>query len=808
MKTIYVDITVLLRSKFVTGIQRVTIEVLKRLVQSQSEYKITLLSERDDNSFYQVDLNQFIKSYVSGQNDIGDIVTPRIIRLDDMTRHTSSFFDIDSVWGCSHSRLNLYPKLKKRNIRIITLVYDLIVLSHPQYTSEENIANFPRYIAAVAKYSDVVILNTQDAANQLKHFAKKGGIGREIDCRVIPLGADFAKTAVDLSLVSKCAKKIAQGKPYILMVSTIEPRKNHKVLLDAFDQGLADLGVQMVFAGKQGWNVDELMDRIRKHPRNKKTLHHLEGENDETIRFLYQNAFMVFFPTYIEGYGLATIEAMQQHTPVALSDIPVMHEVGGEYCDYFDPDSPGEIIDIVKKYISDKSAYQKKKEMLDGYVPFTWDQMAGKVLEILLEECREDIGEINLQQMVMLTARADDFLNTVPYIENRMRFISEIVLFCPEWTKKEIMESYKGTISLKYVTDDELLKGRALPEDHGERNFFLRTLIVKHKLVDDFFIMSDDDYRPLEDISTNFYIQDGKMNAFYFYDLDLWESDVTMSTSFDRLQMKTNRFLKENGYPNLQYASHMPQIICKRWFADMLEKHNAPPMAGVCEWGSYFNYVVKEHPNAVNVRPYVTLAWPMHMTDWDMMVVPEKYYFENHYEELYQEGQVFAGYASLYGSNADAASKRIVNDWTKYVTEYKVGIESMNEYRHMRRTSCGADTNIQFALGTDGAQFFAPKELCIKEGAICRFPVHMIDGMDQFKNAQGKKLFLGWSFRNAEILRRTSMDLTGKIMLTVGMPKQADLLANPAEYEKLYLYYAIDDGPFTCSKEILLQFTE
>ena len=52
----------------------------------------------------------------------------------------------------------------------------------------------------------------------------------------------------------------------VMMVGTIEPRKNHKLVLDAFDHGLFDLGYHLVFAGHFGWDINELKKRITGHP--------------------------------------------------------------------------------------------------------------------------------------------------------------------------------------------------------------------------------------------------------------------------------------------------------------------------------------------------------------------------------------------------------------------------------------------------------------------------------------------------------------------------------------------------------------
>ena len=73
---------------------------------------------------------------------------------------------------------------------------------------------------------------------------------------------------------------------------------------------------------------------------------------------------MVVFASYIEGYGLPTIEALINGVPIACSDIPVMREVGGRFCDYFDPDSSDELIKIVSRYANDDAVYAEQRRLI------------------------------------------------------------------------------------------------------------------------------------------------------------------------------------------------------------------------------------------------------------------------------------------------------------------------------------------------------------------------------------------------------------------------------------------------------------
>lgn len=95
------------------------------------------------------------------------------------------------------------------------------------------------------------------------------------------------------------------------------------------------------------------------------------------------------------------------------------------------------------------------------------------LLEILCKTSKEQgsVQDINVTQMVVLTARNDDIMKSLPYIESFMPFIKELVVCCPAKNVISFKEKYKGRLELSFITDDELLQGESLPSDHQARNF-------------------------------------------------------------------------------------------------------------------------------------------------------------------------------------------------------------------------------------------------------------------------------------------------------------------------------------------------
>jgi glycosyltransferase involved in cell wall biosynthesis len=125
---------------------------------------------------------------------------------------------------------------------------------------------------------------------------------------------------------------------FLLMVSTLEPRKNHLKLISAWDylvlHGATDL--KLVIVGGLGWDHTAVMQAVVPHQEQGK-IFHLSGVPSGQLRLLYKAADAVVCPSVEEGFDLTGIEAMLCGGAVVASDIPVHREIYGNACEFFNP---------------------------------------------------------------------------------------------------------------------------------------------------------------------------------------------------------------------------------------------------------------------------------------------------------------------------------------------------------------------------------------------------------------------------------------------------------------------------------------
>lgn len=185
---------------------------------------------------------------------------------------------------------------------------------------------------------------------------------------------------------------------YILFVGTIQPRKNIKRLMEAFSQIVSDniriepnskdssdSKVQLVIVGKKGWLYDEIIATPQKLE-IKSHITFLDFVSDDELGVLYEHALFFVLPSLYEGFGLPVLEAMKHRCPVITSKVSSLPEVGGDAALYVDPENTDDIVDKMKKLLTDKnlrlSLIEKGEKQ---YKKFSWEKTAKETLKILEE---------------------------------------------------------------------------------------------------------------------------------------------------------------------------------------------------------------------------------------------------------------------------------------------------------------------------------------------------------------------------------------------------------------------------------------
>jgi hypothetical protein len=156
---------------------------------------------------------------------------------------------------------------------------------------------------------------------------------------------------------------------YLLIVSTIEPRKNHVNLLAAWEKLRVErfFHLKLVVVGALGWDHKPILRRFRPWI-ERDQLFVLDDVPAPELRLLYRYAQATVCPSFGEGFDFSGVEAMRCGGVVSASDIPVHREVYGEAAQYFNPYSPDEMADAIAGIIDPLQSDRREALVAQGAV--------------------------------------------------------------------------------------------------------------------------------------------------------------------------------------------------------------------------------------------------------------------------------------------------------------------------------------------------------------------------------------------------------------------------------------------------------
>ena len=297
----------------------------------------------------------------------------------------SVLFDLDTVWNqTTVDRDELYRGLRARGVHVVTLVYDLLPVEHPEWFERSLVEVFDRALRAQAAHAELVLAISQASARSFVTFAE----GRGVDVStptVVGLGADALGDPQGTGPVAGLPEGVPSQR-YVLVVGTVEPRKNHGVLLDAFDELWArGSDLHLVVVGRPGWRNEAVVQRLEGHPEVGRRLHWFQRADDAELWRLYRDALVVAVPSATEGFGLPVVEAFGHGVPVVASDRGALPEVGGDLADYVAPGDVSGWAAALSRHLEDPERHAARRAALADYEPPTWDRCAASVAGLIVE---------------------------------------------------------------------------------------------------------------------------------------------------------------------------------------------------------------------------------------------------------------------------------------------------------------------------------------------------------------------------------------------------------------------------------------
>jgi glycosyltransferase involved in cell wall biosynthesis len=283
-----------------------------------------------------------------------------------------------------HSIVDEFLRLRREcSVRIVAMCYDTIPILFPQYCHRATVRNFPPYFLKLAAASELMFCISENTKRDAERVLREAGapVPR---MEVIRLGDNLpgASGEVRPEIRELCRRK------FMLYVSTLELRKNHRVLYQALRlmrESLPEQSVPfLIFAGKPGWALTDLMTEMVLDPVTRGRIEILHGTSDAELAELYRNAVCCLTPSLYEGWGLPVAEALAHGKVVLASNTSSIPEIGGDLVTYLDPLNPREWARAMEEIMANPAARSAREAAVRAdYCPHAWSETATRVAEML-----------------------------------------------------------------------------------------------------------------------------------------------------------------------------------------------------------------------------------------------------------------------------------------------------------------------------------------------------------------------------------------------------------------------------------------
>jgi glycosyltransferase involved in cell wall biosynthesis len=262
--------------------------------------------------------------------------------------------------------------------RQVVTVHDAATLDHPEWFERK----FAIWYAALLPR----LIRKVRAIITVSHFSKERIVrltGVEPErVHVIFNGVDPRFRPVGPNAIQKIRTDLGLKDPYILFVGSLEPRKNLKTLLEAWQLGNFD-GATLAVVGATGQVFQKF--QIDSVPKGVRLLGRVE---DDLLPSLYSGAVGFVFGSIYEGFGLPPLEALACGCPVAISDIPPHREVCGQTALYFDPFSREDLLSKLEELLrldeARRVSLAEQGSRRAGL--YSWETAAAQTWRILKQE--------------------------------------------------------------------------------------------------------------------------------------------------------------------------------------------------------------------------------------------------------------------------------------------------------------------------------------------------------------------------------------------------------------------------------------
>ncbi|WP_198374148.1 glycosyltransferase family 4 protein [Neoroseomonas rubea] len=307
----------------------------------------------------------------------------------------ASLVNLGTSWWIKDYFLRVRDLVRQVGVRYVPLVYDCIPLVAPEHCQRALVEEFAQWFSGMVALADHAFAISEWSAADARRIAAEIAPERPLPITVVPLDADLRQDIGAAAAPDWPARADLPdpGEPFILCVGTIESRKNHLMLFQAWLALIRRHGVarmpRLVCVGKAGWLAEAATTLLANSPDLQERVSIAHGVPDVALAALYAKAMFTVTNSFYEGWGLPVTESLSFGRIPLVARNTSLTEAGGEAAVYFEPQNVPDLVSALEGLIFDAPARAARERLIAETVRLrSWGDIADQVMREVAARAR------------------------------------------------------------------------------------------------------------------------------------------------------------------------------------------------------------------------------------------------------------------------------------------------------------------------------------------------------------------------------------------------------------------------------------